>query len=320
MIERTFIAAGIVFRQARNELSWTQEKLAERSGFSLGTIKNAEQGRPITPSAHKNIIAALNKGLASEDPPRPILIIPFPCDNTREVVSAANPAGADGNGLQTATPLDNPHLSALYEALRLIENPQTDTNLRMGEIRSPAELRDLWAIDNTAYGDANITFEHLLALWKAFPLGLRVLFFENEIMGAIGIWPVSCRWAERLQAGRLKEAQLNSRMVRQQAGKPTEYWYVTGIVLREQLIGSRGSKMLLRDGLGSWLRQADIQYPCQILALAFSKHGKRLLERFQFFRVQDEITMPDKCPLYRLNLGSKSELIELLRQRRLDPT
>jgi transcriptional regulator with XRE-family HTH domain len=315
---QTFIAAGIAFRQARNDLSWSQETLAERSGFSLGTVKNAEKGRPITPGAHRNIIAALNKGLASESPPRPMLVIPFPCGAETEIGRATHATGSNGLDLPTAVPLDNPHLSALREALRHIDDRQEELKLRMGEIRSPAELRDLWLIDNSAYGNANIAFEHLSALWKAFPLGLRVLFFENEIMGAMGIWPVSRPWAERLQAARLREAQLKDWMIRRQRNRPTDCWYVTGIVLREQLIGGRGSKMLLRDGLGSWLRRAKIKFPCQILALAFSQHGRRLLERFQFFRVQDEVTMPDKCPLYRLDLSSRSALIELLRQRRLD--
>jgi transcriptional regulator with XRE-family HTH domain len=310
----------MALRRSRNELGWSQEELEDKAGVALGTIKHAENGRPITPKSYARLVEAINKELASRTPPRPLLDMPYPCEEIGAAENTSAQSFPDSNVAPAATPLDNPHLSAIHEALRHIEGAQTETKLRMGEIRSPAELKDLWAIDNTAYGNANITFEHFLALWKAFPLGLRVLFFENEIMGAMGIWPVSCQWAERLQAARLKEAQLNSGMVRQQAGKPAQCWYVTGIVLREQLIGSRGSKMLLKDGLGSWLRQARIQYPCQILALAYSKHGKRLLERFQFFKVQDETTMPDKCPLFRLNLGSRTELVEMLRQRQLDPS
>jgi hypothetical protein len=320
MTKRTFPAVGIAFRNARDQLTWTQEELDGFSGVAVGVIKKAEKGLRISPKSYKDLVSSLNKGLAVQTPPMPPLDILYPYNEMHGAVNATASALMDGKIQLSATPLDNPHLSAIHEALRHIEGPQTETKLKMGEIRSPAELKDLWAIDNTAYGDANITFEHFLALWKAFPLGLRVLFFENEIMGAIGIWPVSCHWAERLQAARRKEAQLNSNMVRQQAPSPTQCWYVTGIVLREQLIGSRGSKMLLKDGLGSWLKMAKIQYPCQILALAYSKHGKRLLERFQFFKVQDEATMPDKCPLYRLNLGSRAELVEMLRQRQLDPS
>jgi transcriptional regulator with XRE-family HTH domain len=307
---------GKALRHGREQLGWKQEEFAEKAGVAPGTVRNAERGKRIRPNTHRDLILTLNKWLALQDPPKPPVDIPYPCDERSPESSA--PSGSVIR--HTESPLDNPHLSAIHEALRHIEPFCSEDQIRLGSIRSPAELRDLWAIDNTAYGDSNITFEHFLALWKAFPLGLRVLFFENQIMGAMGIWPVSSRWAEDLKSAHLEEADLDSRMVGRCARKPVRYWYVTGIVLRQQLIGTRGIKRLLRDGLNSWLTAAKIQFPCEILALAYSDYGRRLLERFSFFRIQDESIMPDKCGLYGLQIGSRAELVELLRKRQLDVT
>jgi len=117
--------------------------------------------------------------------------------------------------------------------------------LRVGPVRSPAELEDLWAIDNAAYGEASITYERFQDWWSSFPLGLRALFFKNRVMGAIGIWPLSNRCGRRLKSAQLKESQLMGRTMRGYIDSPTRFWYVSGIVLRPQLIGSRAIKVLL---------------------------------------------------------------------------
>jgi len=86
--------------------------------------------------------------------------------------------------------------------------------LRVGPVRSPAELEDLWSIDNTAYGEASITSERFRDWWLSFPLGLRALFLRNRVMGAIGIWPLSNRRARLLKSAQLKESQLLGRTMR----------------------------------------------------------------------------------------------------------
>jgi hypothetical protein len=55
--------------------------------------------------------------------------------------------------------LDNPCLTAIREALRHFCADDNHQQLRVGPVRSPAELEDLWAIDKAAYEDASITCE-----------------------------------------------------------------------------------------------------------------------------------------------------------------
>ena len=148
------------------------------------------------------------------------------------------------------TTLDNPCLAAIRDALR---NFCADDRqqLRVGPVRSPAELEDLWAIDNAAYAEASITYERFQDWWSSFPLGLRALFFKNRVMGAIGIWPLSNRCARLLKSAQLKESQLMGRTMRGYIDSPARFWYVSGIVLRPQLVGSRAIKVLLSQGVAS---------------------------------------------------------------------
>jgi hypothetical protein len=145
----------------------------------------------------------------------------------------------------------------------------------------------LWAIDSAAYGEASITYERFKDWWSSFPLGLRALFFRNRVMGAIGIWPLSIRLAASLKSARLKGSELSGRMMRTFVDNPSRSWYGSGIVLRPQLVGSRAIKILLSQGIGFRLKCAKVEFPCELLALAYSAQGQALLEGFHFFRIQN---------------------------------
>ena len=150
-------------------------------------------------------------------------------------------------------------------------------HLRVGHIRSCGELHDLWAIDNDAYGEASIAYDKFEDWWRGYPFGLHALFFRTRVMGAIGIWPLSTSCAGLLKAARLKESEITGRQMRVFRDAPARYWYVSGIVLRPELIGGRAIKILLSHGVGSWLASAHIQFPCELLALAYSDQGQALL-------------------------------------------
>jgi hypothetical protein len=216
------------------------------------------------------------------------------------------------------TLLDNPCLAAIREALRNFCADDDHQQLRVGPVRSPAELEDLWAIDSVAYGEASITYEKFQDWCSSFPLGLRALFFRNRVMGAIGIWPLAKRCARFLKSAQLKESQLIGRTMRSYLDSPARFWYVSGIVLRPQLIGSRAIRVLLSQGIGSWLKSPNVEFPCELLALAYSTQGQALLEGFNFFRIQNGTAMPDRAPLFGLELDTREQLVSLLRAKGLD--
>jgi hypothetical protein len=192
--------------------------------------------------------------------------------------------------------------------------PDTTHQFRLGSISSPDQLEELWAIDNTAYGAASITYEKFHDWWRAYPPGLLVLHWEKRIGGAIGLWPISERAAPRLTNGQMKEADLTGEMMRPFREAPTRYWYVSGIVLRPELGGTRAIRVLLGDGLSHWIYTAAITFPFQLLALASSKEGELLLGRFGFYCYQKAHAMPDGVALFALE-ASREEFISLLKAR-----
>ena len=217
------------------------------------------------------------------------------------------------------TILDNPAFIAIREAVRNFCQDGLHEHLQVRYIRSAAELEDLWEIDNAAYGEASITYEKFQDWWFSYPSGLHALFFRTRVMGAIGIWPLSSRYAELFTHGRIKESQLNGRAMRPFMNTPAQSWYISGIVLRSELRGGRAIKILLSRGIGCWLATARIDFPCELLALAYSEQGRALLEGFDFFKLQNARAMPDGVPLFALQVSEKKQLLSSLNSRGVDP-
>jgi len=215
-------------------------------------------------------------------------------------------------------PLDNPASIAIRELSRHFGNDGTHQHLHVGLIRSLGELEDLWSIDREAYGEASITYEKFKDWWLSFPLGLHALFFRSRVMGAIGIWPLSARCAGFLTTARLKESEISGRRMRAFNTTAAQFWYISGIVLRPELIGGRAIRILLSHGVASWLSSPNIQFPSELLALAYSQKGQALLEGFNFFKIQNSSAMPDGVPLFGLHLPNKQQFVSSLRSRGLE--
>jgi hypothetical protein len=144
----------------------------------------------------------------------------------------------------------------------------------------------------------------------------ETLLLEDRVVGAIGIWPLSERCARRLAAGRIKESEITGRMMR--GRKPARCWYVSGIVLGPEIAGGAAIRALFSQGIGSWLTRGNIEFPCELLALANSLEAETLLQGFNFFKVQNAKAMPDNVPLFGLKMDTKEELVSLLRARGMD--
>ena len=77
----------------------------------------------------------------------------------------------------------------------------------------------------------------------------------------------------------MKEADLTGEMMRPFREAPARYWYVSGIVRRPELGGTRAIRVLLGDGLSHWIYTAAI--------------SELLLARFGFYCYQKAHAMPD---------------------------
>ena len=212
----------------------------------------------------------------------------------------------------------NPAFIAIREAARNFCHDGIHEYLHVRHVRSTAELEDLWEIDNAAYGKASIAYEKFQDWWFSYPFGLPALFFRTRVMGAIGIWPLSARSTELFTTGRLKESQFSGRTMRPFISGSTQFWYISGIVLRPELKGGRAIKILLSRGVGCWLTKAHVHFPCQLFALAYSEQGQALLEGFDFFKLRNAKAMPDGAPLFALQVSDREQLLSSLNSRGVD--
>ena len=234
--------------------------------------------------------------------------------------SAHKPDMVPLNSTVTASAEADASILTLHDAVRHYCQDGVHEHLRVGHIRSCGELRDLWTIDHQAYGEASITYDKFEDWWRCYPFGLHALFFRTQVMGALGIWPLSNHCADLLATARLKESEITGRHMRTFRDTPARHWYISGIVLRPELIGGRAIRILLSHGVGSWLSSAKIQFPSHLLALAYSRPGESLLEGFNFFKIQNADVMPNRVPLFGLPLPSRQEFLASLKQRGLEIT
>jgi hypothetical protein len=196
--------------------------------------------------------------------------------------------------------------------------PDRADQFRVEAIRSPEELQELWAIDKAAYGEDSLTYEQFLDWWSSFPLGLWALFSEKRVVGAIGIWPLSVRTAKWLKSAKLKESELSGPIMRPFTKRPARAWYISGLVLQPHVAGSDAIRTLFSEGIGSWLRRTKIAFPCQLLALAYFAETEVLLDSFDFSHIQNASSMPDRLPLFGLELNTREQFILMLKDRGLE--
>lgn len=88
--------------------------------------------------------------------------------------------------------------------------------------------------------------------------------------------------------------------------------------MRPELSGSRALKVLLWQGLVAWLKQAEVTFSCEWLALAYSAPGQALLGRFGFARLQAAEAMPDRVPLFGVPFADRQQFVSLCKGRGLD--
>ncbi len=186
-------------------------------------------------------------------------------------------------------------------------------------IASSEELRELWLIDEAAYGDDAISLSAFYQWWECFESGLKAVFSEGRVVGAFGIWPLAEEQAEAFCLGQIKEVELMPLKRSECWEQPCPLWYVSGIVLDPALRhgGARAIHPLLVIGINLWLESFLVSYPLRVLAVASSTEGERMLERFAFVRIREANQMMDGHPLYILRASSRGDLTMLLKKRGL---
>ncbi len=208
--------------------------------------------------------------------------------------------------------LQNPHMHALVDALKIIPINFMAGKIEVKQIESDNELVKLWEIDRAAYGDASISLELFREWHSSYSKGLHALFVGRRVVGACGVWPVSKSWCMRLRSGKERESSINSAMLHRCGNEKSSYWYISGIVLDPNIRRTRAILILLNSGLRSWLQRSQVKYPLEVYALGSSAHGIALLDRVGFEQILDASQTPDGMPLYCLHMPSRRVLLNSL--------
>lgn len=145
----------------------------------------------------------------------------------------------------------------------------------------------------------------LLKWWEIYPDGIRVLYKGSEIVGAVGLWPISEQASADLEAGKISEKELPIEKA------VTNIWYIGAVVIRKDIRDRYRwkvpSSILLSGAIGEWISNF-YTFPNTILGLAYSGDGKNKLSTYGFYEYQTADRVKDKVPLYRLRIENESEL------------
>lgn len=200
--------------------------------------------------------------------------------------------------------IQNPCLAATTATLLLVQNRPARLRYCVRPIATPNELRELYEIDAVAYGEADIGFELFQRWWLAHDTGLYALFAqEDQILGAIGIWPTTKAFYIALSKGMASEKDLSSDVIKKAARSYCKYWYISGIVLKEKSRRTTLAAMLLHQAINQWTLDHDIDFPVNLYAIAYSRPGEQMLARFDFRIVLPAQLSKDGYPLFQRSLA-----------------
>jgi GNAT superfamily N-acetyltransferase len=194
--------------------------------------------------------------------------------------------------------------------LRRLRGPQPDDQLTCRPIDTVAELRELWAVDEEAYGEQNIPFDLFESWWHVFPEGLCALLEGDKVKGAIGLWPVTPLWYAAFKWGLLRERSLTASTIRKASKTPCRHWYVSGIVITDDLRRTYAVASLIVRRTMRFATDERVEFPARLAAMAYSRDGEALLRRhLGASLVALSSRTRDRHPIYELTLGTKMDAI-----------
>jgi hypothetical protein len=187
-------------------------------------------------------------------------------------------------------------------------------------IQSPQtieQLRQLWEIDKRAYGDCSLDFEKFADWWRLYPYGVRCLMAEEQIMAAVGVYPLSKEQWTAFSEGQISEALLLPVSLEECEATPQKHWYASGVVVIEALRGKSNSPLrtLIQFALSSWISSTHVAYPLNLIAITEYPIGAKILKYLDFVKAADGSKLPDGCDLYKSVFASQRQALEFLKRK-----
>jgi hypothetical protein len=196
----------------------------------------------------------------------------------------------------------NPCLAASTAILKAVANRKIKNLHTVRHIENSIELKSLHKLDMSAYGDADIGYTCFESWWLSHKTGLFAMFDSNDkIIGAVGIWPITKEFYRKMSSGDTTEKQLTPQTILQGNMRPSSYWYISGIVLKNKFRGHILAAELIRETILQWCFEQKMRYPVKILATAYSKSGMDLLRKLDFTQIIPSEKAQDGFAIYSRN-------------------
>jgi hypothetical protein len=205
----------------------------------------------------------------------------------------------------------DPSLAAVSSLLRKIVPGTSTSNCEVRNIQTLDELKKLWRIDAAAYGDANLNYGHFQDMWHAYQKGLHAIFIDGEVAGALGVWPVTRKWIKEFSTGKVGEKDLSAETLKSAGERGTDYWYISGLVIKKEFRNGKAVPTLLKEATLGWAIDSKLKHPVNLSAIAISPDGEKLLARYGFTLATPGNHMIDGYSLYTRRVGRK-ELLQLI--------
>jgi hypothetical protein len=195
------------------------------------------------------------------------------------------------------------------------------------KVETKEELRAIAALDEQIYGSDSIDYRGLLDWWNRYK-GVTLVLKDSEIIGGVGIWPLSKECFDGLAAGDMDETQIGAASIHDGADPaPRPYWYFGDIILLKKYRRSLKnlSLILLQEATRDWIENGNLADEVHVCALAFKEKGERrtgpkgegekLLLKFKFeYRGKS----PAGFPVYTRTL-TREKLVEDFEARIVRP-
>ncbi len=150
----------------------------------------------------------------------------------------------------------------------------------------------------TCFGKSAVPTEIQRAWWLKFNQGIIGLFENETLIGALSYWFLNKNGFELLLNGIIKESEINAAAIDPNHPKGI---YISEIALHPEFRGKKLSYPLMQH----FLSIARSQTKLPILALAYSKEGKILLEKEGFTLRLNSSQTQDFLDLYILGTVKK---------------
>lgn len=180
-------------------------------------------------------------------------------------------------------------------------NYQNLLNYHFRMALSELEIHELSKTEDYDQTPEDYNIETLVNRWYSYKqgnwVGLRKNEIdprENKVCCGIDIWPIEKSQYLKIQSGEFGEDIHLEHSIKRTALSPGpySYWYLGSISLDILTRKSKLKRDVLMALIGSFVDQIlsskVIDYPCHIIALAWSENGRNLLSKFEFTLLSNE--------------------------------